>query len=77
MVISSLDLAAKNDLTFLAELVRDLREAAPAWEPLLTGALARDILLYHAYGIPVLLPKTLTLDLQSPIGTSSKLFGLR
>jgi predicted nucleotidyltransferase len=54
MVISSLDLADKNDLTFLAELIRDLREAAPAWEPLLVGALARDLLLYHAYEIPVL-----------------------
>jgi predicted nucleotidyltransferase len=54
MVISSLDLAGKNDLTFLAELIRDLRTAAPAWEPLLVGALARDILLYYAHEIPVL-----------------------
>ena len=54
MVISSLDLADKNDLTFLVELIRDLREAAPAWEPLLVGALARDLLLYYAYEIPVL-----------------------
>jgi predicted nucleotidyltransferase len=53
MVISSLDLVDKNDLTFLAELIRDLRKAAPAWEPLLVGALARDILLYYAHEIPV------------------------
>jgi predicted nucleotidyltransferase len=54
MVISSLDLADKNDLTFLAELIRDLRTAAPAWEPLLVGAMARDILLYYAHEITVL-----------------------
>jgi len=53
MVISSLDLAAKSELTFLAELVADLRSAAPAWEPLLVGAMARDLLLYHAHNIPV------------------------
>jgi len=53
MVISSLDLADKNDLTFLAELVADLRAAAPAWEPFLVGAMARDLLLYYAYKIPV------------------------
>lgn len=53
MVISSLDLAANNDLTFLAELVADLRAAAPAWKPLLVGAMARDLLLYYAYEIPV------------------------
>jgi predicted nucleotidyltransferase len=54
MVISSLDLADKNDLTFLAELIRDLRTATQTWEPLLVGAMARDILLYYAHGIPVI-----------------------
>jgi len=53
MVISSLDLAAKSELTFLAELVADLRAAAPAWKPLLVGAMARDLLLYYAHNIPV------------------------
>ena len=53
MVISSLDLADKNDLTFLAELVADLRAAAPAWKPLLVGAMARDLLLYYGHNIPV------------------------
>ncbi|MGH7772647.1 MAG: nucleotidyl transferase AbiEii/AbiGii toxin family protein [Candidatus Binatia bacterium] len=53
MMISSLDLADNNDLTFLAELVADLRAAAPAWKPLLVGAMARDLLLYYAYEIPV------------------------
>ena len=53
MVISSLDLAAKSELTFLAELVADLRAAAPSWQPLLVGAMARDLLVYHAHNIPV------------------------
>ena len=53
MVISSLDLTAKTELTFLAEVVADLRVAASAWEPLLVGAMARDLLLYHAHNIPV------------------------
>lgn len=53
MVISSLDLADKTELTFLAELVADLHAAAPAWKPLLVGAMARDLLLYYAYKIPV------------------------
>jgi predicted nucleotidyltransferase len=53
MVISSLDLAAKSELIFLAEIVADLRAAAPAWQPLLVGAMARDLLLYHAHNIPV------------------------
>jgi predicted nucleotidyltransferase len=51
MAISSLDLAAKSELTFLAELVADLRAAAPAWKPLLVGAMARDLLLYYAHNI--------------------------
>ena len=53
MAISSLDLTTKAELTFLAELVTDLRSAAPAWEPLLVGAMARDLLLFHAHNIPV------------------------
>jgi predicted nucleotidyltransferase len=53
MAISSLDLTTKAELTFLAELVTDLRAAAPAWEPLLVGAMARDLLLFHAHNIPV------------------------
>lgn len=53
MVTSLLDLADNDDLGFLAELVADLRAAAPAWEPLLVGAMARDLLLYYAHKIPV------------------------
>jgi len=53
MVISSLDLTAKTELTFLADLVADLRAAVPACQPLLVGAMARDLLLHHAHNIPV------------------------
>lgn len=54
MVISSLDLAAKAELVFLAELISDLRAAAPAWTPLLVGAMARDLLLYYAHNISII-----------------------
>jgi predicted nucleotidyltransferase len=53
MAMSPLDLADKQPLTFLAELVGDLRAAAPAWNPLLVGAMARDLLLHYGYKIPV------------------------
>jgi predicted nucleotidyltransferase len=54
MVISSLDLTAKTELTFLADLVADLHAAIPACQPLLVGAMARDLLLHHAHNIPVI-----------------------
>lgn len=50
---SSIDLAANYDLAFLAELVADLRAAAPNWEPLVVGAMARDLLLHYTHKIPV------------------------
>jgi predicted nucleotidyltransferase len=53
MMTSSLDLADKTPLTFLSDLIGELRAAAPDREPLLVGALARDILLYYAHEIPV------------------------
>jgi predicted nucleotidyltransferase len=53
MAISSLDLADRDDLIFLAELVGDLRAAAPVWVPLLVGATARDLLLHYAYKIRI------------------------
>jgi predicted nucleotidyltransferase len=51
MTLSSLDLADKQELTFLAELIADVRTAAPDARVLLVGAMARDLLLYHAHGI--------------------------
>jgi predicted nucleotidyltransferase len=53
MAVSLLDLTAKTELSFLAELAADLSAAAPAWQPLLVGAMARDLLLYYAHNIPV------------------------
>ena len=46
-----LNLANKQELTFLAELVADLRTVAPDVRVLLVGAMARDLLLFYAHGI--------------------------
>jgi predicted nucleotidyltransferase len=51
MTVYSLDLADKQELAFLAELRADVRTAAPDSRFLLVGAVARDLLLYHAHGI--------------------------
>jgi predicted nucleotidyltransferase len=51
MKASSLDLADKQELNFLAELIADLRAVAPHVGVLLVGAMARDLLLYYAHGI--------------------------
>ena len=48
-----MDLSAKSDLLWLSELVRDLRQAAPAHEPLMVGAMARDLLLHYGSGVRV------------------------
>jgi predicted nucleotidyltransferase len=51
MTVYSLDLADKQDLGFLAELMADVHSAAPDARFLIVGAMARDLLLYHAHGI--------------------------
>jgi predicted nucleotidyltransferase len=51
MMASSLDLSECAELAPLAELVASLRVAAPEREPLLVGAMARDVLLWYAHGI--------------------------
>ena len=51
MSASLLDLSDKPELTLLARVVADLHIAAPTVVPLLVGAMARDVLLQHAYGI--------------------------
>jgi predicted nucleotidyltransferase len=51
MTVYSLDLADKQELAFLAELMADVHVAAPDARFLLVGAMARDLLLYHAHGI--------------------------
>ena len=53
-----LNLIDKPDLRPLAALIRDLRAAAPDADVMLVGAMARDVLLLHAYGIK--LPRATT-----------------
>lgn len=53
MTDSSLDLSARADLDWLAELIGDAKQAAPAVEWLVVGALARDLHLSYAHGIRV------------------------
>ena len=49
----ALDLSARHDLRWLARLLADVRDAVPSTEPLLVGALARDLLLHYAYGVAI------------------------
>lgn len=49
---SSLDLAKRADLAWLAALIRDLQAAMSAAQCLLVGAMARDLWLHYAHGIP-------------------------
>ena len=58
MAASLLNLTDKLDLRPLAALIRDLRAAAPDADVMLVGAMARDVLLLHAYGIE--LPRATT-----------------
>lgn len=53
MTASSLDLSARADLGWLADLIGDARQAVPSVEWLIVGALARDLHLSHAYGIRI------------------------
>ncbi len=48
-----LDLSHRRELDWLAQLVADIRAAAPGTNPLLVGALARDLLLHYGYGLQV------------------------
>ncbi len=58
MAASLLDLASKPDLRPLAALIREIRAAAPDADVMLVGAMARDVMLLHAYGID--LPRATT-----------------
>lgn len=62
-----LDLSHKHELSRLADVVSDLRLAAPATRPLLVGAMARDVLLQHAHGIQ---PRRATEDIDLAIMTA-------
>lgn len=51
MTASSLDLSARADLDWLADLIGDAQRAAPSVEWLIVGALARDLHMSYAHGI--------------------------
>lgn len=48
-----MDLSDNADLRWLSELIRDIRSAAPDHDPLMVGAMARDLLLQYGGGVPV------------------------
>lgn len=52
MTASSLDLRDRTELALLARLVAAIRDAQAGAGFLLVGAMARDLLLAYAYGIP-------------------------
>lgn len=49
----ALDVSNIEDLGWLAQLILDVRTAAPALEPLLVGAMARNLLLQYAHGVEI------------------------
>jgi len=51
MIKYSLDLTNKQELGFLSDLIGDIRDQVPKIDILLVGAMARDLLLFHAHGI--------------------------
>lgn len=53
MTGSVIDLSECAALSQLAEVVKVLRHEAPDHEPLLVGAMARDLLLSYAHAIPI------------------------
>ncbi len=53
MTASSLDLSARADLEWLADLIGDAQQAVPSVEWLIIGALARDLHLSYAHGIRI------------------------
>jgi predicted nucleotidyltransferase len=48
-----LDLSARHELAWFGQLVADVRAAVPGIEPLLVGALARDLLLHYGHGFKI------------------------
>ena len=48
-----LDLSHRQDLAWLAQLVADVKLAAPNLRPLVVGALARDLWLHYGHGIEI------------------------
>ena len=50
---SLIDLSARKGLGWLATVVQELRRAAGREQVLLVGAQARDLLLHHIHGVPI------------------------
>jgi len=48
-----LDLSGREELDWLAQLMADVRTAEPAMDPLIVGALARDLLLHYGHGFKI------------------------
>ena len=48
-----MDLSDKQDLRWFSDIVRDIHAAAPTHEPLLVGAMARDLLLHYGHDVPI------------------------
>lgn len=48
-----LDLSHRQELVWLAQLLADVHAAAPSFQPLLAGALARDLILHHGHGLEI------------------------
>lgn len=68
MTDSSLDLSARADLDWLADLIGDAEQAAPSVEWLIVGALARDLHLSYAHGIRI---DRLTTDTDLALATAN------
>jgi predicted nucleotidyltransferase len=48
-----MNLSDKEDLRWLSQLVGDIRSAGPDHDPMMVGAMARDLLLHYGRGVPV------------------------
>jgi len=48
-----LDLSRCHELDWLRQLLADVRSAAPGVDPLIVGALARDLLLHYGHGLKI------------------------
>lgn len=48
-----MDLSESDGLRWLSELIGDIRSATPSHDPLMVGAMARDLLLHYGYGVPI------------------------
>lgn len=71
-----MDLSDKEDLRWLSQLVGDIRSAAPDHDPLMVGAMARDLLLHYGGGLPVQRATT-DVDLAFAVASWKELNALR